>query len=339
MSDRRDKTPWQQFSYEKFLLAAVLVALIGWVGYLTYCVSRIPDMEKEFVEKLGERQPRYPDVQPVDERPYEQGLAAIRGPSSPQTPFTPPLFIPGTRVLCHSCQRPISIEGYRERKPCPFCGEVRPRGFDEDGDGMPDAWEQKHGLDPDDPGDAQLDPDEDGFRSVEEYVAGTDPKDTEDSPLPKLLAVKKVGSTRFPLVFKSAVELPDGTVNFGLNEPGWTYFVKLGQDVKGYKVVKYEKKMARRIPANIPVPQDVDVSELVLERDGKQVTLVRHEPYIERKALLVFSPIPEEFPVTVGDTIEVRGLAYEIRSLDTETGTVTIRRVRDGRDWVLQRSR
>jgi hypothetical protein len=49
---------------------------------------------------------------------------------------------------------------------------------DRDGDGLPDFWEEAHGLDPDHPGDAALDSDEDGMSNLEEYLAGTDPRDS-----------------------------------------------------------------------------------------------------------------------------------------------------------------
>jgi hypothetical protein len=46
---------------------------------------------------------------------------------------------------------------------------------DADADGMPDAWETRHGLDPRDPSDAKKDGDRDGYTAVEEYLNGTDP--------------------------------------------------------------------------------------------------------------------------------------------------------------------
>jgi hypothetical protein len=46
---------------------------------------------------------------------------------------------------------------------------------DTDGDGMPDTWEQAHGLNPNDPTDANRDDDGDGFTNLQEYLAGTDP--------------------------------------------------------------------------------------------------------------------------------------------------------------------
>ena len=46
---------------------------------------------------------------------------------------------------------------------------------DSDGDGMPDEFESRYGLDPDDGSDASRDPDGDGFTNIEEYVNGTEP--------------------------------------------------------------------------------------------------------------------------------------------------------------------
>ncbi len=55
---------------------------------------------------------------------------------------------------------------------------------DRDGDGMPDAWELAHGLDPTDPTDAARDTDGDGQTNKAEYLAGTDPRDVKDVGAP-----------------------------------------------------------------------------------------------------------------------------------------------------------
>ncbi len=57
-------------------------------------------------------------------------------------------------------------------------GDAVPTG-DSDGDGMPDAWEQEHGLDPQNPADGAEDADGDGMSNYGEYRAGTDPNDYE----------------------------------------------------------------------------------------------------------------------------------------------------------------
>ena len=46
---------------------------------------------------------------------------------------------------------------------------------DSDVDGMPDAWEAKHGLDPKDPSDAIEDLNGDGYTNIEEFINGVDP--------------------------------------------------------------------------------------------------------------------------------------------------------------------
>ncbi len=51
---------------------------------------------------------------------------------------------------------------------------------DSDQDGMPDAWEKTHGLNPADAGDSRLDPDNDGYTNIEEYLNRTDPTEWVD---------------------------------------------------------------------------------------------------------------------------------------------------------------
>ncbi len=47
---------------------------------------------------------------------------------------------------------------------------------DRDSDGLPDAWERQHGLDPTNPADQRLDADGDGYTNLEESLNGTDPR-------------------------------------------------------------------------------------------------------------------------------------------------------------------
>jgi hypothetical protein len=46
---------------------------------------------------------------------------------------------------------------------------------DSDGDGIPDWWEKKYGLDPNDPSDANKDLNGDGYTNLEKYLNGIDP--------------------------------------------------------------------------------------------------------------------------------------------------------------------
>ncbi|WP_242632844.1 Ig-like domain-containing protein [Thiothrix fructosivorans] len=54
---------------------------------------------------------------------------------------------------------------------------------DDDNDGMPDTWEEQHGLDPLNSTDATQDADKDSFTNKQEYDAGTDPKNAKSYPV------------------------------------------------------------------------------------------------------------------------------------------------------------
>ena len=53
-----------------------------------------------------------------------------------------------------------------------------PAPADTDHDGMPDAWEQAHGLDPRNPSDRNADPDGNGYTSLEDYLNSLTPPST-----------------------------------------------------------------------------------------------------------------------------------------------------------------
>ncbi|MBN1362747.1 MAG: DUF3826 domain-containing protein [Sedimentisphaerales bacterium] len=69
------------------------------------------------------------------------------------------------------------VGGYPEYKGTPR--------KDTDGDGMPDAWELKYGLDPNAWADAALDCTGDGYTNIEKYINGIDPEKKVDWTDPK----------------------------------------------------------------------------------------------------------------------------------------------------------
>ena len=70
---------------------------------------------------------------------------------------------------------------------------------DTDGDGVPDAWETAHGLNPTNNADRLLDSDGDGMSNWQEYVAGTDPSNTSSVLRFEILPA----SNRLALVFEA----------------------------------------------------------------------------------------------------------------------------------------
>ena len=63
---------------------------------------------------------------------------------------------------------PSEVGGWPEYKGTPY--------KDSDGDGMPDDWETKYGLNPKDAADAIDDLNGDGYTNIEDFINGLDPK-------------------------------------------------------------------------------------------------------------------------------------------------------------------
>jgi regulation of enolase protein 1 (concanavalin A-like superfamily) len=115
---------------------------------------------------------------------------------------------------------------------------VRP--LDADDDGIPDAWETAHGLNPNDPADATLDPDGDNLTNLQEYQLGGNPA-VADANLPGAVFLEQwtgiAGKTIFNLTrdakfhaaanSKRAVTLLETSQNQGDN---------FGQRLRGYIV-------------------------------------------------------------------------------------------------------
>ena len=67
---------------------------------------------------------------------------------------------------------PSEVGGWPDYKGTPY--------QDTDGDGLPDAWEKQHGLDPTNSSDASADADSDGYTNIEEFLNSTDPQKAVD---------------------------------------------------------------------------------------------------------------------------------------------------------------
>jgi hypothetical protein len=83
------------------------------------------------------------------------------------------------------------------------CYEYLNQNADSDGDAMPDGWEDEYGLNPTDPSDASAMSDSDLHNNLQEYIADTDPTDSNDyfcvvafSNLPPMTVYFKSSSNR-----------------------------------------------------------------------------------------------------------------------------------------------
>jgi hypothetical protein len=72
----------------------------------------------------------------------------------------------------------------------------RPAGWDTDGDGMPDSWEIEHGLNPNDPADANGDFDNSGYSNLEKYL-----NEIAAWPAPDVIRFTGLNNSRYAELF------------------------------------------------------------------------------------------------------------------------------------------
>lgn len=179
-----------------WLVAAVGLALLAGVGALfATSLDSSPEAALAACESELKSQPiAHKDVPTADLTLLEKVSAALEKPSLLErlSDKEGNFLASECRVYCQNpdhaaCHKPIPYKS----KVCPFCGFQQPSedstevvrgGVDSDKDGLPDAWELKYGLNPNDPADAKQDADGDTFTNLEEFEAKTDPKNPDSHP-------------------------------------------------------------------------------------------------------------------------------------------------------------
>lgn len=125
------------------------------------------------VEIEGRRQVRIVaepfDMPPVETRSAQEAYAAVLAGVGASRPIRDAV---DARIIAEVRNRTGSvIDSQQQVGGWPEYRSAAPEP-DSDHDGMPDDWERRNGLDPDDPADGSSDKDGDGYTNVEEFING-----------------------------------------------------------------------------------------------------------------------------------------------------------------------
>ena len=298
-----DIRSWLSGHYDQLLLTLALAALLGSVVFL---LLRISGETQDLKEGTWGLQPAgAAQVEPLN-LAEQEALAAEIGQPFQAGQEGNLLLDSERRVTCVNpeCARPIRWEA----DPCPHCQynqpPVDPGKKDDDGDGLTNEEEKKHGLDPNDPNDLYYDPDGDGFNNITEINAGTDHNDATSYPEPKhLLRLVKAKWQPFKMTFEAVSLLPGDKYEFQINmrTSSRTYFVGLGEQVEGYVVESYDE--------NVP-----EGPTITLVKGGEKVKLVRGKVTVDKtwKAALMYLQELRPIGVRSGSTFQILQNNYKV---------------------------
>jgi hypothetical protein len=335
---------WFRAHYDKLIAFVVLIGLLVSLVYLATAVDRIKETQAQDDREMARERIVHPEAADVDTNVFAEGKNRIAGPFQLQA-WSNALFVPEDRILCMDCKRPIPINADR----CPFCDAVNQLGTeddpskDADGDGIPNGWEKEHGFDPNDSADAAKDSDRDGFSNLEEYLGSSDPNDPNSyPPVEHKLRVVKINADPFKLRFKGVQRLPDETMKFQINLRGdvKTYFVRMNEEVEGFKIIKYDPKFEEREVEGIGGKRRVDVSEITLQRGEKKILLQigKDVQYSEYIAELLFTLDKSKYIQRLDSEFEIKGKKYKVIRFDTKQDAVVIERLLDGEQFTIRRA-
>jgi len=331
---RTQKTNFFRAHYDKFIVVFVLIALLLSLFFLISLSSSQRDKEKAFKDKLDALSPEFPEAVELDAEIFDATLAAIAKPVSISAGN---LLVACERVACVACGWPIKMED----EVCQYCNarqppEVDPVGLDSDGDGMPDVYEQKYGMNPVDKLDASADLDRDNFTNLEEFLGKTDPSDAKNYP-PRVdfLRVQKIDAIRFPYILKTKSTMGKGLYRFQINATdGQSYFLTVGQEINksGYKVVSFTNKVETVKASGIP-DRKREIAVLKLSNGTEEVELVEGAgaPLSSSEVTFICEKDMDAKPILAKhkDSFTFDGETYKVVSIekdkDSSSGTVVIK--------------
>jgi len=324
--------------YDRLIAVLILLVLLGSLLYLAAHIGMIRSIQKGFDHEIQSMRPKHEHAEMVETGGYVRACHGITQPFQVlHAQWTNDMLVPETRVYCIDCRRPIPFLA----DLCPFCDVRQPirreddPEWDTDRDGIPDMSEKAYGLDPFDPADAERDKDGDGFSNIAEHRAKTDPTDPKSFPPPEAeLRVLKIVADPFKLRFRSVIKLPDGSLKFAINtrDNARTYFKKLGEEVEGFLLFRFEQKTVEEERGGML--RRVDVSVLTLKRGSRLIPLQRGKDvqYNEYTVHLLFAIDNSEYVLKLGNLFELKGKKYKLIDVDSGRQNIVIRRQHDGKD-------
>lgn len=324
--------------YDKLIAICVILVLLGSLLYLVMQIGAVRSQMNAYEREINNLRPQYPDVTELDVGEFDAAMQELREPLQLSIWTNRLLTVPEARVWCVDCKRPIPYDVM----VCPHCRADQPvpreidDTYDTDGDGIPDSWEKKWGLDPYNPLDAALDLDGDGFTNLEEYRAGTDPSDAKNHPpIEDRIELERIDSRPFRLKFMSKMRMPNDNWRFGLNDLSTrkTHFVNIGDEVLGFVVDSFEQKTQQDEGSSIKR----DISSLYLRSGRLRIPLVWQEEvkYQEHTVHLYFTLDNERFVLKRGDVFEIRGNKYVLMKIDSGVPSVVVIRVHDRKNFTI----
>ena len=326
--------------------AAGCTALLVAGAFFVLSMGDSPEASADaFEASLKAQKPSHEGVDPANLTPLQNVLRQTKTPPKLDAidPKKANFLASEARVFCQqgdaaskekACGRPIPADS----EVCPYCKvkqNVVKIEADADHDGLPNEWEVKFGLNPNDPSDAKKDLDGDGYTNLEEFLAKTDPTDKESHPdyLDSVVVSAPLKKTTLPFYFNAHMPIRSGhrLTFWSVEGKGKCLCVK-GEEVvidpgkgkkisTGWVVDGFEEKSELRERAGlkgVKVPVDVSIVTLKRAKDGKSMKIVRgiRENPIEEETELTYKRGKElKFTVSKGAEFELRGNKYRVEKL------------------------